>query len=1012
MMMQQHMGMAGMGPGMQQQLQQGLQQQQQHPGGQGHPPPPPKGGMHGGMQQQFKANKQQQQMMMMAGAAGANAASLLSAGAKPFIPSTLRGAMPSHGGQGGGGAGAAQVGGKHAGSGNKPAGWHSSGGGGGAAGVEVAFANGGGGGAAGPVSGSKSQERRSNKEPRNSSGSRNRAGAAGVPPGSVPGAAAAAPAGKPLAAGELGGGAGAPQPLGVDAGSKAGDVLMSPAGPLERVDVSDGSSGSSNTDTEGRERGDEGSSAPRPDPPRPSSKHGVEDGSGAASAPAPSPAALAVTAPVLKTGYASTQQQQQQAVACNGGTSPATVMMSNNAGTRDVAPPEGPSQIKASGKQQQQSQPATASSWSRVAARESSGPGPAPPAQRAGPQFPALTGAAQAAPPTCAQAAASPAAPGVGVGVGRQGSAGSSPQVAGPSSPPPTTPLATAASPSASAGAPPAPSSPPAQPSDSSSPWKLKLQQNSGQQPGVANGLSPDAAASGQQRGGGTQAPGGGKGPHNAQIGGGALSPRAQVGGGRCVQRSGGGNRPTGSFSHEPGPACVGLDAMLEVTSSGTVLHRTGPSAAPRLLRLVRGLRNDEGESNCFLNVVVQSLWHLEAFREAVLGFHLDKLAAKAALSQGGQQQPHGSAAAADVAVMRALGSMFRAMSQGGGASAAAAAAATNGTSHHTANGSSSPTSSPSSSSAPGQCQSSLVSPNQLREALSGSGQHGRAAIRIERSEMHDASEVMSEILCCLHRAELGKAAHDEEDLQLPHRVRARVADMAALVPLTSTTPAGQSPGAGGGGGYAAALSANMPQGKPASANHAAPNTTVHRLFGLDVQVPSPLPLDDGAAAEEERRGPRRPPGGGAQAPPAAAALGSAPGKRVRELPAGMVEVLQYTKWYHLVPAHGLRKAHAMFPDASTEEILRVAEASTGLPTAAAKQQQQAGAAGGGGEAAALQPHARLLRSPEVFTLAVVWESPQVRRSGSHVLEHAQACAAHAWPHTHTCIHTLVGRSG
>lgn len=37
-------------------------------------------------------------------------------------------------------------------------------------------------------------------------------------------------------------------------------------------------------------------------------------------------------------------------------------------------------------------------------------------------------------------------------------------------------------------------------------------------------------------------------------------------------------------------------------------------------LRLVRGLSNDSGFNNCFLNVVIQSLWHLRPFREALLG--------------------------------------------------------------------------------------------------------------------------------------------------------------------------------------------------------------------------------------------------------------------------------------------------------------------------------------------------------------------------------------------------------
>lgn len=36
-------------------------------------------------------------------------------------------------------------------------------------------------------------------------------------------------------------------------------------------------------------------------------------------------------------------------------------------------------------------------------------------------------------------------------------------------------------------------------------------------------------------------------------------------------------------------------------------------------LRLVRGLSNDSGLNNCFLNVVIQALWHLRSFREALL---------------------------------------------------------------------------------------------------------------------------------------------------------------------------------------------------------------------------------------------------------------------------------------------------------------------------------------------------------------------------------------------------------
>ena len=36
-------------------------------------------------------------------------------------------------------------------------------------------------------------------------------------------------------------------------------------------------------------------------------------------------------------------------------------------------------------------------------------------------------------------------------------------------------------------------------------------------------------------------------------------------------------------------------------------------------LKLVRGLSNEAGRNNCFLNVIIQSLWHLRSFREALL---------------------------------------------------------------------------------------------------------------------------------------------------------------------------------------------------------------------------------------------------------------------------------------------------------------------------------------------------------------------------------------------------------
>ena len=61
--------------------------------------------------------------------------------------------------------------------------------------------------------------------------------------------------------------------------------------------------------------------------------------------------------------------------------------------------------------------------------------------------------------------------------------------------------------------------------------------------------------------------------------------------------------------------------------------------------RLVRGLRNDSGLNNCFLNVVLQCLWHSPAFRGSVLSL------TPADLDACGSTQ--------DAAVLRALRAIF-----------------------------------------------------------------------------------------------------------------------------------------------------------------------------------------------------------------------------------------------------------------------------------------------------------------------------------------------------------------
>lgn len=59
-----------------------------------------------------------------------------------------------------------------------------------------------------------------------------------------------------------------------------------------------------------------------------------------------------------------------------------------------------------------------------------------------------------------------------------------------------------------------------------------------------------------------------------------------------------------------------------------------------------RGLTSESGQNNCFLNVIIQSLWHLRAFRECMLAFDLAKV-------------PAASAPPGDAGIMLALRSIF-----------------------------------------------------------------------------------------------------------------------------------------------------------------------------------------------------------------------------------------------------------------------------------------------------------------------------------------------------------------
>ena len=65
-------------------------------------------------------------------------------------------------------------------------------------------------------------------------------------------------------------------------------------------------------------------------------------------------------------------------------------------------------------------------------------------------------------------------------------------------------------------------------------------------------------------------------------------------------------------------PLAVCSGDKRKITQAGGVTWEGLQDDYPRL-HLVRGLSNEAGHNNCFLNVIIQSLWHLRSFREPLL---------------------------------------------------------------------------------------------------------------------------------------------------------------------------------------------------------------------------------------------------------------------------------------------------------------------------------------------------------------------------------------------------------
>ena len=93
------------------------------------------------------------------------------------------------------------------------------------------------------------------------------------------------------------------------------------------------------------------------------------------------------------------------------------------------------------------------------------------------------------------------------------------------------------------------------------------------------------------------------------------------------------GGQHTASARHRCAPAQASLDELEALPPKRHPLGAAGapprplePGAAPAA---EPGLQNEAGEYNCFLNVVVQCLWHCAAFREGLLRLPGDALAVR-----------------------------------------------------------------------------------------------------------------------------------------------------------------------------------------------------------------------------------------------------------------------------------------------------------------------------------------------------------------------------------------------
>lgn len=170
-----------------------------------------------------------------------------------------------------------------------------------------------------------------------------------------------------------------------------------------------------------------------------------------------------------------------------------------------------------------------------------------------------------------------------------------------------------------------------------------------------------------------------------------------------------------------------------------------------------------QGQHNCFLNVIIQSLWHLPAFRTALLNLPL--------------APPDKGPSPKDTAVAQALHNVFVAFSRS--PPEAQQAAAQRDAEVQSAFAGSSPaeqlqqqervdSSGSAAASSDADAVRQSISPDELREALSQL-EKGQTPIKFDLSEMHDAAEVLTGICLPIHLFIQGVAIVATAAFPLPH---------------------------------------------------------------------------------------------------------------------------------------------------------------------------------------------------------------------------------------------------